>query len=324
MSQVLAATKALAEKSNTDIYFYNGPIERGRDLKIIQRISEAKSRPNALLLLITAGGNPHAAYKIARHIQNQYDTFTLLVPGVCKSAGTLIAVGAHDIAFSPYGELGPLDIQTYKTDNLAERQSGLTITESLDHLTQSALGMHGRVFSKIMEDTDAVISFKTAAEVASELVTGLYAPMLSQIDPIEVGDKARSMRIASDYGRRLDARSKNLKDNALDALTATYPAHQFVIDRQEAQSLFKNVRTLTDEETTLVALFDTQARFPNQDRETVFYCLSQTADAEENSDSPTNRPTSTEGNRQDTEGAAEASGASKQDSDGRNEERVAT
>ncbi len=33
---------------------------------------------------------------------------TLWVIGPCKSAGTLVAIGAHEIAFAPHGELGPL------------------------------------------------------------------------------------------------------------------------------------------------------------------------------------------------------------------------
>lgn len=156
-----------------------------------------------------------------------------------------------------------------------------------------------------MNETNAVISFKTAAQAASDLVTGLYAPILSQIDPIEVGDKARSMRIASDYGKRLNARSKNLKDEALDTLTKTYPAHEFVIDMQEASGLFKNVRPLSDEEAKLVDLFDRRGRFPNPDKETLFSCLSQVADAEESDDSPTDRPRGAEGNGENSQGPAE-------------------
>ena len=320
MDPIRQLATAIAAESSSDVYFYNGPIKRGSDFDVIRTIGQSKSRDHATLLLVTFGGDADAAYKIARYIQDKYETFTVLVPGVCKSAGTLIAVGAHRVAFAPYGEIGPIDIQTYKTDNLAERQSGLTITESLDHLSRSAIRLHGSVFSAIMKETNAVISFKTASEAASELVAGLYSPILSQIDPIEVGDKARSMRIASDYGRRLDARSKNLKDDALETLTKTYPAHEFVIDMQEARSLFQNVRALTDEEAALVELFDRRARFPNSENETVFSCLSQAIDAEESNDSPSDRPTSAEANREDTEGAAETASPSEQNPAGGAEE----
>lgn len=107
MQPILEIASTIAEQSDADVYFYNGPIERGTDLEIVQKISHSKSRPNALLLLITSGGDAHAAYKIARHIQNQYSTFTVLVPGVCKSAGTLIAVGAHAVACPLWGTGSP-------------------------------------------------------------------------------------------------------------------------------------------------------------------------------------------------------------------------
>lgn len=252
MDPIASAAKAVSEESDSDVFLYNGTIKRGADLAVIQEMYRAKRQKYAILILVTSGGDPHAAYKIARYAQNHYEAYTVLVPGMCKSAGTLIAVGANCIAFASYGELGPIDIQTIKTDNLAERQSGLTITESINHLTKSALLMHGGVFAAIMNDTDAVISFKTAAEAASELVTGLYTPIFSQIDPMEVGEKARSMRIASDYGKRLNARSQNLESEALNNLTRTYPSHSFVIDMQEAGSLFSNIRPLTEHEQTLV------------------------------------------------------------------------
>ena len=311
----VAIASAVSEETDSDVFFYNGTIQRGTDFEIIQRIHDEKKKTNALLMLVTQGGNPHAAYKIARYIQDHYQHFTVLVPGSCKSAGTLLAVGANCIAFAPYGELGPIDIQTIKTDNLAERQSGLTITESIDHLTRSALKVHGQTFAAIMRDTDAVISFKTAAQAASELVTGLYAPIFSQIDPVEVGEKARSMRIASDYGRRLNTRARNLKDDALEHLTQTYPSHSFVIDMQEAESLFKNVRALSENEQRLVEKLDVPARreIPSEDDPPLFMCLSNAGDGSDEEYEQSDEETNARRNGEDTPAATEAPVETNQD-----------
>ena len=306
-SDITDTATAVANESDSDVFLYVGLIQRGADLDVIRDLYSSRSRNNAILILVTAGGDPHAAYKIARYIQSHFQKFTLLVSGLCKSAGTLIAVGAHELAFAPYGELGPIDVQTHKTDNLAERQSGLTITESLDHLTTSAILTHGRVFGAIMDATNAVISFKTAAQAASELVTGLYAPMFSQIDPMEVGEKARSMRIASDYGMRLDALSRNLKGNALNNLTQTYPSHSFVIDMQEARGLFVNVRPLSDAEQKLVDLLGLKARYEGilEDRDPEFSCLSTPKAEDSIDDISTDRAGNSEGDRQDPSTAVE-------------------
>jgi len=316
----LEVLKETAEKvgteSDSDVFLYNGAIRQGADLEFIQRVHDNKGRSSAILILVTSGGNPHAAYKIARYMQNNYKSFTVLVSGACKSAGTLLAVGANCVAFAPYGELGPIDVQSYKVDNLAERQSGLTITESMNHLTRSAIQTHGNVFSAIMSATDAIISFRTAAHAASDLVRGLYAPIFSQIDPMEVGEKARSMRIASDYGKRLNARSQNLKDEGLDHLTQTYPSHAFVIDMQEAQGLFKNVRSLTENEQTLVECLEPIARhdFRTTDDEPTIICLSGRNTKGTPHDEPTDRAGGADGDQQDSPGtikeASEAGGDS--------------
>jgi len=297
---IMSLSEAISQENDCDIYFYNGNIQRGDDLEFIQLVHKNRQRKNASLILVTMGGDPDAAYKMARYIQNNYEQFTLIVPGMCKSAGTLIAVGAHCVAFAAYGELGPIDIQTYKIDNLAERQSGLTITESLEHLSRTAIITHGRVFGAIMDDTQAIISFKTAAEASAQLVTGLFAPIFSQIDPMEVGEKSRSMRIASDYGRRLNAQSKNLQSGALENLTQTYPSHSFVIDLQEAQGLFENVRKLSEKEQQLVEALRAGARhqLDTIDGEPAIFCLTMTKDG--NDDESTDRPGSSSGNGEDS------------------------
>ncbi|HPG88578.1 MAG TPA: hypothetical protein PLD46_02915 [Hyphomicrobium sp.] len=242
----------LANATDSDIYLYNGEIARGYDNQFINLVNSSKQRNNAILLLVTLGGEPDAGYKISRFLQDVYDRHTVVVSGVCKSAGTLIAIGAHELAFSQFGELGPLDIQVFKTDNLAERQSGLTIQEALDALTAAAVKKHGQLFGSIIAQTNAIVSFTTAAKASAELVNGLFSPIFAQIDPYDVGDKARAMRIATTYGQRLSANTKNLKPKTLDTLTKTYPSHSFVIDFTEATELFNNVRRVTKQEASVI------------------------------------------------------------------------
>jgi ClpP class serine protease len=95
---------------------------------------DRKRRKNAILILVTEGGDPDAAYRIARCFQEHYELFTCIVPGYCKSAGTLITIGAHELVMTDGGELGPLDIQMSKKDELWESQSGLTVAAALNAL----------------------------------------------------------------------------------------------------------------------------------------------------------------------------------------------
>ena len=90
-----------------------------------------------------------------------------------------------------------------------------------------------------------------AGEIATRIASGLFAPIYSQIDPVRVGEVARALSIAEDYGRRLDG---NLKPGALERLVGGYPSHSFVIDCEEVRDLFDNVREPTTDETELAQL----------------------------------------------------------------------
>jgi len=100
-------------------------------------------------VLVTFGGDPEAAYIIARHLQSQYNHFALFVPELCKSAGTFIALGANELIISDYGELGPLDVQLSKKDELGEAQSGWVGVDALAQLQNRAFDTFEEFFLNI-------------------------------------------------------------------------------------------------------------------------------------------------------------------------------
>lgn len=261
----LEKAKEAASKIDADVFFYNGPIETPRDLECVESVHDHVGRKRALLFLVTNGGEPDAAYKMTRYFQEKYEHFTVVVSGKCKSAGTLIAVGANELAFSPYGELGPLDIQLTKVDKFDQLQSGLTIQDSLNTLEARALEKFYEIVEDYMQANNGLLSFTSATKAASDFVTQLYAPVFSRIDPEEVGARARSMRIAADYGRRLAVKSQNLKQTTLRALAETYSSHSFVIDRQEAETLFLRVRSVDKNEAAVINALGRPARFQMPD-----------------------------------------------------------
>src|SRR5712692_10477714 len=94
---VRIAANELANASDTDVFFYNSEIGRPLDDKIIEDCVKRERRTNVTLILVTSGGDPDAAYRIARCFQDHYKKFICLVPGYCKSAGTLILTGGHEL-----------------------------------------------------------------------------------------------------------------------------------------------------------------------------------------------------------------------------------
>jgi hypothetical protein len=164
---------------------------------------------------------------------------TVLIFGVCKSAGTLAVLGADEIVMGPFGELGPLDIQLSKEDSLASRSSGLDIFQSLSILSKQAFTIFQQHFLGIVGGSGGVITTRTAADIATTIAAQLLTPITAQIDPMRLGEMQRAINVAIQYGTRLGT-----SEEVVNRLTMDYPAHGFVIDLEEAEKLFPGkVRT---------------------------------------------------------------------------------
>jgi hypothetical protein len=298
-SQIEIVATKLADATDSDILLYSGDIERPYDDKLIDLCMEKERRKNVLLILCSRGGNPDAAYRMARGLQDHYTKFTVLLGGRCKSAGTLIAMGAHELVMSDHAELGPVDVQVGKKDELFETASGLTVLNALTELENKAFELFEKTALRIKFRSDGSVTFKTATLIATELAKGIIAPIMAQVDPMHVGEVSRAMKIGKEYGQRLIQVSKNLNTDALDHLVDDYPSHGFVIDRKEASDLFVNVRDITEDEAVLTKLLRSAIREPSENP-ILFFMSKTTKEAENDSD---NAPSAGEG--KDSAGAGD-------------------
>jgi Serine dehydrogenase proteinase len=245
--------KKLSEEIKSDIIIFGGPLYKPWDQNLIKRCNSKTKYEEALLLLTTYGGDPAVAYRIARYLQRCYKKgFKIYIHAICKSAGTLLAVGADEIIMSETAEMGPLDVQMSKVDEIGEMSSGLTMTEAMNALKTNAFKMFEDYFYDLRIHSGMQISTKTASEIATNITVGLFSPIFSQIDPLRLGEIERAVKISIEYGERIG--KKNLKDKALARLVAGYPDHGFVIDKKEAEDLFKKVREPSDLEYELADL----------------------------------------------------------------------
>ena len=73
--------------------------------------------------------------------QKTYDEFILFTPSYCKSAGTIIALGAHKIIMDTFSELGPLDVQLSKENEIGAARSGLLLRASFESLQEIAFDL---------------------------------------------------------------------------------------------------------------------------------------------------------------------------------------
>lgn len=233
--------------SNYDCYFYIGPISMDGYYRLCKEIDQHKTKENVMFCLVTYGGDPDAGFRIGRALQHHYNgNVSIYIPNVCKSAGTLTVIAAKTIIMNNQGELGPLDIQLRKDDELGVSNSGLDIFKTLDTLEERV----NTEFTKYLRSVrfGQGLSTRMSADIATKLVSSIIKPIAEQIDPMKIGEHQRATDIATEYGTRLNETSKCLKNSktSLEQLIRGYPSHGFVIDRKEAQQIFSCVENANE------------------------------------------------------------------------------
>ncbi|MHA4868244.1 Clp protease/crotonase-like domain-containing protein [Duganella sp. PWIR1] len=253
MSDLPVAIEALqSAHPGRDFLLFSAAITRDVFQQLSRLIEKEQHNTACTVFLTTRGGDPDAAYRIARTLQQRYQHIRIAVPSRCKSAGTLIVIGAHELAMGELGELGPIDIQVVKPAEFHERGSALDVMQAIE-----VAELHVRnVFLKTLRDLrrDARLSTKIAGQLATNIAMAVAAPLYNQIYANRLGELRRTMEISKEYGERLNNFSHSLREEALETLCTAYPSHGFVIDSKEARELFQDVLPLTVEESAICTI----------------------------------------------------------------------
>jgi hypothetical protein len=246
-AKVAALAETISASRDCDVVIFNYSMDAGIHYRFHDFIKKRQAlKKNLMLLVTTEGGDPDSTYRIARCLQTKYDKITIVVAGWCKSAGTLLCIAGNHLVVADSGEMGPLDIQIAKSDELGERSSGLTVEAAFEKLQEQSFELFIRNLSDIKNKIGGRITFKTAADIASQMVIGQTSDIFSKFDPVTIGEDHRANLVAEEYAMRLNLKAKNLRTdrrpNGLEMLLRGYPSHGFVIDRDEAKRLFRDVQ----------------------------------------------------------------------------------
>lgn len=253
----LESLRKLIEHYQADIWFFNGAINHESFKLLRKKFYEIEPRENSILILTTSGGSAHSAYQIAMFFKNKYKNNRVLVVGRCKSAGTLIAIAADEVVMFDMGELGPLDVQIARTDDIGARDSGIDIIKGLDVIRDQSFKIFENAMVKVKAKSGGTVTMKMAAEIGTALSNGIMSEIASQIDPLRLGAISRAASIAEQYGKSLGIGEKLIKK-----LIHDYPSHSCVIDLAEAKRIRIKAREPLDieieVESTLVEMFKQQ------------------------------------------------------------------
>lgn len=237
-----------------DFILISHPIDRAIYEFASQVICTQQVNTKCTVYLSTYGGDAHCAFRIGRCLQHHYEHIRVVVPRYCKSAGTLICVAANELGIGNLGELGPLDVQLIKKDEVGDRNSGLDITEAMGIIDSRVFNFFISSLLQIKQQTK--LSTKIAGDFAAKLSTSIFEPLYSQIDPVSLGSSQRETAVALHYGLRLAQKSDSINEQNLLQLITGYPSHSFVIDRAEAKLIFKNVTGMSKAEEEIPELLN--------------------------------------------------------------------
>jgi hypothetical protein len=194
------------------------------------------------VLLHSQGGRLNECYTVARLFSRCTDAWDALVPEQAASGATMIALGSARLIMAESAELGPLDPQVSSKRRerffSSERQSPLEAFQSIRYLRDFSLESIDAMMLFLL---DKRVTHKLALESATRLSVELARPILERIEPFDLGAFALDSRVAIEYCSRIanpvDRTKQTQRSVSPKALVENYPAHEFVIDYEEAVSL---------------------------------------------------------------------------------------
>ncbi len=212
----------------------------------LKNIQDVGKKQDVYVIINSFGGTPEGAYKIIKQIRQSFDKVLGIIPLCANSAATLISLGFDKIYFSRLGEMSPLDMQILKKSegDKPVHRSALDHTSAIKEILNLAFDTYN-IHYKNLPDLKEVDKIKLASDYSSKMVEAL----LNQVNPLELGNVARSNKVALDYGKRILIRYKKWKEEDAEKFMQNvihyYPSHSSIIDEEELKKLkFSDVETI--------------------------------------------------------------------------------
>lgn len=129
-------------------------------------IYDADPERDLHLLLSTPGGDGETAVRLARSAQARCRELIVIVPDIAKSAGTLLALGAHRILMGPTSDLGPADPQFQLPDgSLASAKSIIAAVDEASKRVKEAPDTYP-IHAALLTDVTALMVQQARAALA--------------------------------------------------------------------------------------------------------------------------------------------------------------
>ena len=245
-----AAAALLAEFSkatNGAALLLNGGIDEDSLSEV--RAARHRMGPQSSLSVIlnSPGGSIEDAFRIAKALRLGCGQLRVIIPGVAKSAATLIALAADTIEIGSFGELGPLDPQI--PDPTGGRwRSSLETIQGLQYLRTYYIESLNLMLELLQ---NAEMDFDYALRQVQWLLPPITTPLYQNVGFKDLGDSFRLLRVAEYYAREIMRRWSPLDFDSIIEVVRTlvwhYPSHGYIIDLREANDIgLSNAHPLAD------------------------------------------------------------------------------
>lgn len=224
-------------------------IDRAVVSQLQQAIAEQVTTPRDQTMidvwLHSPGGDANATFKLHMSLRHHAARIRAIVPDFAKSAATLLTLGMDEIFMGHAAELGPLDLQVEHPLREGEIVSALDISQSASFFVKFAIDMAVRGGAAIHQATG--LPRGEVLNTSLQFLAQFLDPLASKLDPHLVHQAANHLRVAEGYALRMmgtvaksDGKRVWAEQNAkkiVEKLVRSYPAHEYVICREEARNL---------------------------------------------------------------------------------------
>lgn len=158
-----------------DFLLINHDIDDALFPDVLECVTENRKNEKVVVIVVTYGGQANVAYRVGRFLQTMYEEVVAFIPSICKSAGTLIVACANCVICTAFGEIGPLDVQLSRRDEVWGRRSGLTTRSALEDLRAHSFDLFEHVMFTIIAHSQGSISFRLAAELSGKMTAEIMS-----------------------------------------------------------------------------------------------------------------------------------------------------
>lgn len=201
---------------------------------LLEHLDQIGSVQKISLILYTLGGDTLAAWNRVNLIREFCKEFEIIVPNKCRSAGTLMALGANNIIMTKQATLGPIDPSLNSPMNPIIPNSNPPT--KLPVSVESVKGYFAMLKKEVGVQTNKALS-------------EAYLKLTETVNPLVLGDiYRRKNQIIMLAGQLLNMHSvtKSTAEKIISFLCSDSGSHDYTINRTEARNLGLPIESPTD------------------------------------------------------------------------------